>query len=127
MAEEEGRFVRVSPEGRLVLELGGEEHEVELDGLEMPQPPSRAYVEIANRLSRISRPLRLDVRSVSADGRIRGRLRVWGWQDKSGDVWVDLAHVLLERGLARVASTEFREREEYLRHELPPHESENAT
>jgi len=42
-------------------------------------------------------------------------------------VWVDLAHVLLERGLAHVAGTEFQEREEYLRHELPPREGESAT
>jgi len=41
----------------------------------------------------------------------------YGWQDKSGDVWLDLASTLLKEGLARVAEGAFPERDEYLQYE----------
>jgi endonuclease YncB( thermonuclease family) len=41
----------------------------------------------------------------------------FGWQDKSGDVWIDLATNLLNQGCVRVANAEFSDRKEYLQFE----------
>lgn len=115
--EEECQFVRLLPDGTPIMRLQGVEREVEIDGLEIPQPLPNLYVEIFQRVSRLRKPVRCSIRSVSPTGRVRARMLCYGWQDKSGDVWVDLALVLLDEGLARVAAGEFPEREEYLRHE----------
>jgi len=34
-------------------------------------------------------------------GQRSARVSCYGWQDKSGDVWLDLATVLIEEGVAR--------------------------
>lgn len=41
------------------------------------------------------------------------RLLVFGWQDKSGDVWQDIGPVLLRDGLVTLAPGDFPERAEY--------------
>ena len=115
--EEECQFVRLLPDGTLIMWLQGVEREVEIDGLEIPQPLPDMYIEIFQRVSRLRKPVRCSVRSVTPTDRVRARLSCYGWQDKSGDVWVDLALVLLEEGVVRVAAGEFPEREEYMRHE----------
>ena len=116
--EEDCWFVRMLPDGRPVVRLQGVERAVEIDGIEIPQPPADLYLEIFDqRLPRLRKPLRCVIRAVSPEGSIRAKLFCYGWHDKSGDVWVDLAHILLDDGLVRVAAVEFPEREEYLRHE----------
>lgn len=116
--EEECWFVRLLPDGRPVVRLRGQEQVVEIDGVEIPQPPPDLYFEIFNeRLARLRKPLRCIVRSVSPEGRVHAKLLCFGWHDKSGDVWFDLALVLLDEGLVSVAAGEFPEHEEYLQHE----------
>ncbi|MCE8425197.1 MAG: hypothetical protein J5U17_05410 [Candidatus Methanoperedens sp.] len=116
--EEECWFVRLLPDGSTVLKIRGLEHKVAIHGVEIPQPPPELYIEIiTKRLPRLRRPLRCIVRSMRPSGEISAMLLYYGWQDKSGDVWLDLALVLLDEGLVRVAGGKFPELEEYLKHE----------
>jgi endonuclease YncB( thermonuclease family) len=116
--EEECQFVRLLPDGTLVVRIHGVEREVEIEGIETPEPPSTLYVELlSERLPRLGKPLRLIVRAELPNGRIRAKLLYFGWHDKSGDVWLDLALALLDEGVARVADVQFPTREEYLGHE----------
>ena len=116
--EEECELVRVLPDGTPVLRIGGVEREARVEGVELVQPPPPLYFEmLEKRLPRIGRPLRCVVRGETTGGRVLVRLFYFGWQDKSGDVWVDLAQTLIDEGLARVSAEQFPEREEYLRRE----------
>lgn len=126
--EEDCQFVRLLPDGTPVVRMRGVEREVEIEGIEVPQPPPPLYVELLNeRLPRLGKPLRCSVRTELSTGRIRARLLYFGWPDKSGDVWLDLALALLDEGVVRVATRQFPEREEYLRHEreAPSHRMDN--
>jgi hypothetical protein len=93
--EETCRFVRLLPDGTPVMLIDGVEREVEIEGVEIPQPPPQSYVELFNeRLLRSGRPLRCIVRAELPAGRLRATVLYFGWQDKSGDVWVDLAETI---------------------------------
>jgi hypothetical protein len=117
-AEEECWFVRLLPDGSPVVKLRGAEQSVQIHGIEIPQPPPELYVELmTQRLPRLGRPLRCVIRSIGPAGQVSAKLFYYGWQDKSGDVWQDLALALLDQGLARVAPGDFPERDEYLKHE----------
>lgn len=123
--ETECRFVRLLPDGTPVVRIGDEEREIQIDGIQVPQPPPPLYIEIfTGRVAQTAKPLRCVVRSEPGSGRLRARLMCFGWKDKSGDVWLDLATVLLQEGVVNVAGAEFPGREEYLRPENKrrPHE-----
>ena len=112
------RLERLLPDGSPVVRFDGEEMVVELAGLEIPQPPSASYREIfEERLARLPDPLRCEIESATPPGRIRGRLFYLAWRDKSGDVWKDVAQLLLEQGLAKTSADNFPERELYLQYE----------
>ncbi|MBI3179102.1 MAG: hypothetical protein HYZ27_05535 [Deltaproteobacteria bacterium] len=64
----------------------------------------------------MTKPLRCVLRDERTSPK-RAQIFYFAWQDKSGDVWQDLAVTLLDAGLARVARGEFLGRDEYLRHE----------
>jgi hypothetical protein len=116
--EETCQFVRLLPDGALVVRMHDVDQEVEIEGIEIPQPPPPFYVEIMNeRLFRLGKPQRCIIRGQAPTGRMRVKLLYFGWQDKSGDVWLDLALALLDDGVVHVAATQFPEREEYLQHE----------
>ena len=94
-SEEICQFVRLLPDGTPVMLIDGVEREVEIWGVEIPQPPPQSYVELFNeRLLRSNRPLRCIVRAELPGGRVRVTVLYFGWQDKSGDVWVDLAETI---------------------------------
>ena len=99
--EPECRIAHVLPDGTPVIRLDGEEHEVELDGIELPQPPADEYFALLDRAARLDRPLRCTVVRELEDGRLRARLSVHGWQDKSGAVWLNLADAAIDQQLAR--------------------------
>lgn len=100
--EETCRFVRLLPDGTPVMLIDGVEREVEIEGMAIPHPLPESYVELFNeRLLRLNRPLRCIVRDELPTGRVRARVLYFGWQDKSGDVWLDLAQTVLEQGVVR--------------------------
>jgi Staphylococcal nuclease homologue len=116
--QEECLFVRLLPDGSPVVNLRGTEQRVEIDGIQIPQPPPNLYIEMmTQRLPRLRKPLRCVVRAVRTSGQIQAKLLYYGWQDKSGDVWLDLGLTLVDEGLARVSEAPFPERNEYLQHE----------
>lgn len=115
---QECALIRVLPDGSLLLQIGDKEQEVQVYGIEIHKPPPQEYFDwFDQRLRRIRRPLRCLVRGFSEADKVTAQLFYFGWQDKSGDVWLDLAPVLLREGFARVASGDFPEREQYLRYE----------
>lgn len=100
---QECRPLNVRPDGALVVILGGSERELEIAGIELPESPSEAFFEFFVRLSGLRKPMRCRVVGHTSTCRIRAEIRYFGWQDKSGDVWLDLAATLIEQGLARPA------------------------
>ena len=108
----------LASDGSPIVRLQGREISVDLQGIEIIQPPSELYRQIFEvRLARIKKPLRCRVVGWGRRPKIKAQLFYFGWQDKSGDVWLDVAPILLEEGVARVASYNFPERKEYLKHE----------
>jgi hypothetical protein len=111
-------FERLLSSGLPVVLLDGHEVIVELRGIEILQPLSDLYRDIFQiRLPAAKRPLRCETESVPRDGRVTGKLFYFAWQDKSGDVWKDVAQLLLEQGLAKSVAGNYPEREEYLQYE----------
>ncbi len=118
--ERECRFRRVEPDGTLDVDMDGAQQRVQIFGIVVPQPPSSLYMDIVGkRIHGRHKPLRCDIRAVGPGGLVRGRIWYYAWQDKSGDVWDDLALTLLDQGVARVSDEKFPERDEYLRHQRP--------
>ena len=110
--------IRVLLDGSLLLKLDDKEQAVYLHGIEIPKPPPQEYFDwFAQRLPRIRGPLRCVFRGSTETGQMKAQLFYFAWQDKSGDVWLDLALALLSQGLAKVAPGNFPEREEYLKRE----------
>jgi hypothetical protein len=104
-AWQECQFVGVRPDGALVVKSGGIEQELELAGIRLSEPISVGYFALLDRLSALSKPMRCDVIGRTAAGRARATVHYFAWQDKSGDVWLDLATTLVEQGLARPAES----------------------
>jgi hypothetical protein len=94
----ECRLVRVLEDGTPVLFFDGEEHEVAIDGVRVTDPRSAEYVALLERLR--GRPLLCQPHGRTATGRLLIRVRYFAWQDKSGDVWLDLAETLVREGIA---------------------------
>jgi endonuclease YncB( thermonuclease family) len=94
------------------------EWKMKIHGIEVLQPPPDLYVEImTKRAAHLAHPLRCLLRSQASEDGERVQIFLYGWQDKSGEVWQDLAVVLLRQGVARVSEGHFPERDEYLREE----------
>ena len=103
-AERECEFVRLLPDGRVVVRRHGVEETADVNGIEIVEPTHPLLAAIGQGLDRgRSRP-HCTVHAVAPDGRARVAIRYFGWHDKSGDVWLDLATTLVERGLARPAA-----------------------
>ncbi len=116
--EEECQFLRLLPDGSLVVKLRDSEQQVKIHGIEVSQPLPELYSEIiTQRIPRLRKPLRCIVQSKGPASQAYAKVFYYGWQDKSGDVWIDLAVSLLDEGLVRVTAGDFPEREEYLQHE----------
>jgi hypothetical protein len=115
--EQECQFVRLEPDGALVVKIAGTERRAEVFGIVVQDPPPALYVDIVGkRIHSRKMPLRYVVRS-TRDGHLRAQFLYFAWQDKSGDVWEDLAITLLDQGVARVSDEQFPERTEYERHQ----------
>lgn len=109
--------------GLPMIRMHGQELSVELQGIEIVDRSSELYRQIfEDRLKSVRRPLHCKVITKLSPSRVRAQLFYFAWQDKSGDVWLDVAQILLEEGLAKVAAYEFPERAEYLAFErrVPP-------
>ena len=111
-------FVRVEADGAIVLDLAGTPTRVLPFGVDVPSPVPADYTILVGRLPETREPLRCTVRDAAANP-VRAQIHYYGWQDKSGDVWEDLAITLLDRGVVRVAAAPFPERAEYLRRQRP--------
>jgi hypothetical protein len=100
--DEDAKLVRVLADGVLVLLLDGKKCEADLFGARLPQPPPERYFELLQeRLARLRQPLRCARKGKSKGGRLQVSLWFYGWQDKSGDVWIELVPFLAEQGLLR--------------------------
>lgn len=116
MQYEECRILRLLDDGSMVIGLQMGEQTIKLYGVKIAQPLPALYINlITQRIPRAGEPMRCFVRSVDSAGQVYAQLLSYGWQDKSGDVWIDLANILLEEGLVDVADGEFPERDEYLK------------
>jgi hypothetical protein len=103
-------------DGTPVVVLDGSARPLAIHGVEVPRPVPRLYIEIlTHRMRALSTPLRCEI--IRNEGSERAVFRYLAWQDKSGDVWVDLATTLLEEGVVKVEPTDFPQRAEYLRSE----------
>ncbi len=100
---QECRPLNVRPDGALVVILGGIEQELEIAGIELPESPSAAFFEFLGRLAGLHKPMRCRVVGHTSTRRVSAEIRYFGWQDKSGDVWLDLTATLIEQGFARRA------------------------
>jgi hypothetical protein len=94
--------LNVRPDGVLVVILSGSKLELEIAGIELPKTPPAAFFEFLGRLHGVRKPIRCRVVGHTSAGRVR-EIRYFGWQDKSGDIWLDLATTLIEQGFARPA------------------------
>ena len=98
----ECEFVRLLPDGTVVVRAGGEEWSIQIDGIEVPQPLSAEYLQIFDRIAAQGGPMRYTISAELGGGRHLARLSGYGWQDKSGDVWLDVGTLLVEEGAARL-------------------------
>jgi hypothetical protein len=96
----ECEFVQVLPDGAVVVRVGAEEWPIQLQGIAVPQPPPPGYFQIFDRIARSNRSMRCTIMGAIEHGRRPARLSCYGWQDKSGDVWLDVATLLIEEGVA---------------------------
>jgi len=112
----ECRILRLLDDGTPVVELGDASRALSLHGVVVPVPPPEGYVRImTDRLGAPGRRLRCEPAAVASPG--SAQFFYLAWQDKSGDVWLDLAQTLLEEGLVRVAADPFPERKQYQQYE----------
>jgi hypothetical protein len=98
------RPLQARPDGALIVTLRGREQAVMPAGVELTQPPSSAYFEFVERLSKMGEPMRCRVGGRFSEGVVHTEIVYFGWQDKSGAVWLDLAAALVEHGFARPAT-----------------------
>jgi hypothetical protein len=102
---QECELVRVLSDGTPVVRCQGVEQPVEIEGIEVSQPPPPLYFEIfEQRLAHLRKPLRCTFQTDALAGRARVRMEYFAWHDKSGDVWRDVGELLVEQGVARATS-----------------------
>ena len=105
------RMIRLESNGQLVLEVLGQELPVLIHGLEIPEPVTELYRDIMTQRINWIEP---SLRCVAVEpSRQPASLRIsyLAAKDKSGDIWLDLATLLVEEGAARVARGTFSDRE----------------
>jgi hypothetical protein len=90
--EQDCRFIRVAPDGSVVLELRGAELDAVIEGLPAREEVPDEHLDALSRLA--GRPLKVVETGRTRAGRARVRLRYLAWHDKSGEVWRDVADVL---------------------------------
>jgi len=111
----ECRILRLLDDGTPVVQFDDTSLALPIDGVEVPVPLPAGYVQIMiDRLGRPGQRLRCEP---DPAGTGTARFSYLAWQDKSGDVWADLAQTLLEEGLVRVAAAPFLQRSSYQRFE----------
>ncbi len=107
------RLLGLEPDGRLAIDLDGRRTIVALYGIAVPQPPTPLYHEIlTERINWASLDLHCTALLTGAPPRVR--LSYLAARDKSGDIWLDVAELLVEEGAVRVSDESFRERAEWL-------------
>ncbi len=119
-ATERCTLMGLAPDGSMRIRDAAGERDVEIFGIVIPRPPPALYVDIVGKRLPQQRELKCRRRGVAPNGRARLQFFYYAMQDKSGDVWEDLALTLLEQGVARVSDEQFAERDEYLRHAKKP-------
>lgn len=97
---QECQTLNLRADGTLVVILSGIERELEIAGIELPKSPPAAFFEFLGRLHGVRKPMLCRVVGHTLSGRVRAKIHYFGWQDKSGDVWLDLATTLIEQGFA---------------------------
>jgi hypothetical protein len=100
----EATLLDVLPDGTFRVQVGEEERIVRLEGLAAPQPLPPDFIALVQRCAASGRPWRLVLTSDDRAVPTGCRVQCYGWQDKSGDVWLDLGALLIERGLASETS-----------------------
>lgn len=100
---QECRSLNLHPDGVLVVVLSGSERVLEIVGIKLPASPPPAFFEFLGRLPGLRKPMRCHVVDYTSVGSVRATVHYFGWQDKSGDVWLDLGTTLIEQGFARPA------------------------
>lgn len=95
---EECELVRVLRDGTLVVRSHGVDREIQIEGIQLPQPPPPLYFEIFERLARQHKPLRCTFQPALGEGRVPARVEYYAWHDKSGPVWANLAILLSDAG-----------------------------
>ena len=111
------RIDAVRDDGTLELTLLASDEKIHaaLEGIRAVQPLPALYREIlVERAGAGETPPLVERRGASGDA-VVVNLQAFGWRDKSGDVWLDVAAALLGRGLATIAPGDFPERADYER------------
>jgi len=112
------KILKILADGSLLTSLNGSVDTAFIFGLALPKPLPANYQELITRAFQKSRkPCDCIIKSSSKNGRALIQIFYYGLQDKSGDVWIDLANTLLEEGAAIVAKESFPEKKEYLSYE----------
>jgi hypothetical protein len=114
-AGEECTLVRALPDGALVVHGASGDRTVEIFGVVIAAPRAPLFLDVVGERLPKAGPMRCTTRATPRNGRPRVQIFYFAWQDKSGDVWEDLALSLIDMKLARVSAERFRERPEYLR------------
>lgn len=117
------RVVAVEDRGSLCIRTGDGRETVKLYGVELAEPLSTVCRAIlTTRLADLPEAPRCRLRPFPGPHgqERRAQIFVLAWKDKSGDVWMELSHLLLEQGCAVVAPEAFPERREYLEHLSSP-------
>jgi hypothetical protein len=112
------KILKILADGSLLTSLNGSVDTTFIFGLALPKPLPANYQELITWVFQKSRkPCYCIVKSMPKNGKALIQVFYFGWQDKSGDVWIDLANTLLEEGVAIVAKESFPEKKEYLTYE----------
>lgn len=114
--DDECWLISVQPDGMPLVKLRGKNRVVQLVGITVPQPVSDAYLEVLQRVQQANRTLYCISMADDQEGVLRAKLLYYGWHDKTGDVWQDLALLLIDEGVVEVAGEDFPGKDVYVEH-----------
>ena len=98
--------------------MNGIEKTINILGVVLNDTTQKLYTEKITELFKEPRkPCKCILKSQENNDKLFVKILYLGWQDKSGDVWIDLATTLLHEGIVKVADGKFSEKEEYLQNE----------